>query len=149
MASESFRTYRRRLPHWRASEAVYFVTWRLARGQRELAPSERTIVMTALRHFEGQRYHLIAFVVMNDHVHAMIRPIGDSQLEDIVRSLRSYSSHEIARGRGGGRIWQDEYLDRVVRDENEMSEKFTYILNNPFKRWPEIDSYEWVWPPRD
>ncbi|MGC1341212.1 MAG: transposase [Candidatus Binataceae bacterium] len=102
-----------------------------------------------MHHFEGQRYHLIAFVVLNDHVHAMIRPIGDWRLEDIVHTLRSYSAHEIARGRGGGRIWQDEYLDRVVRDENEMNEKFVYILNNPFKRWPEIDSYEWVWSPQD
>ncbi len=102
--------------------------------------------MTAIRHFEGQRYDLVAFVVMNDHVHALVRPIGDRRLEDIVHSLRSYSAHEIARGRGGGRIWQDEYFDRAVRDENETNEKIAYILNNPFKRWPEIDSYEWVWP---
>lgn len=39
---------------------------------------------------------------------------------------------------------QDEYFDRIVRDEAELLEKAQYIINNPFKVWPEIEEYPWV-----
>ncbi len=44
-----------------------------------------------------------------------------------------------------GRVWQEEYFDRVVRDEAELVEKAQYILDNPRKRWPEGRDYLWVW----
>ena len=36
------------------------------------------------------------------------------------------------------------YFDRIIRDERELIEKASYILNNPVKRWPEMEEYEWV-----
>ncbi len=30
-----------------------------------------------------------------------------------------------------GKLWQDENLDRVIRDEKELLEKINYIANNP------------------
>jgi len=41
-------------------------------------------------------------------------------------------------------VWQDEYFDRIVRDEVELLEKTQYIMNNPFKVWPDIEEYPWV-----
>ena len=40
--------YRRNLPHWREDDVVYFVTWRLARAQAELAPDERELVASGV-----------------------------------------------------------------------------------------------------
>ncbi len=57
-----FYTYRRRLPHWRLSGSTYFVTWRLQRGQADLTPTERELVVSAIKHFEHERYELTAFV---------------------------------------------------------------------------------------
>ncbi|HUY28733.1 MAG TPA: transposase [Candidatus Binataceae bacterium] len=139
--------YRRHLPHWRADRATYFVTWRLARGQAELDPAERTIVADAIRHFIGVRYEIIAFVVMNDHVHSIVVPLSEFSVEGIVHAWKSFTAHAIRKGRtGSGPVWQREYFDRVIRDDRELQEKRLYILANPFKRWPEIDSYLWVWP---
>jgi len=36
--------------------------------------------------------------------------------------------------------------DRIVRDEDELEQKFNYILGNPWRRWPSLDGYAWVWP---
>ena len=58
--SEEVSIYRRKLPHWRQAEALYFVTWRLHPRQPELSPDERTIVVDALEHFRKQRYDLFA-----------------------------------------------------------------------------------------
>lgn len=142
-----YRFYRRHLPHWRANRAHYFVTWRLAPGQRELDSAERTVVADAIRHFIGIRYDIIAFVVMNDHVHTIVVPFPEFSLEQIVHSWKSFTGHAIRKNRSGiGSIWQHEYFDRVLRSEDECAEKLQYIRANPFKRWPELESYAWLWP---
>ncbi len=44
--------YRR---HWQLTGATYFVTWRLHPSQVELASIERDLVVSTLRHFDGER----------------------------------------------------------------------------------------------
>ena len=68
-------TRRRKLPHWTFDESTYFITWRLHKNQSQLEPSERTVIASILRYFDGQRYELFCYVVMNDHVHVLTRPI--------------------------------------------------------------------------
>jgi len=137
--------YRHRLPHWRGEGATYFVTWRVRKDGTDLAPEERDEVVLALQHFDGARARLHAFVVMNDHVHALVSPIESEPLEKLVHSWKSFSAHQIhALAKRHGQVWQDEYFDRIVRDEAEFLEKSRYIVNNPWKRWPEITEYRWV-----
>ena len=40
-----------------------------------------------------------------------------------------------------GILWQNENSDRVIRNEQELNEKASYILNNPKKRWSKIAEY--------
>ena len=83
---------------------------------------------------------------MNDHVHVLVRPIAGFALEDLVHSWKSYSANHLLRAHHRvGVVWQDEYFDRIVRDEKEFRQKFEYILCNPWKRWPEVEEYTWVW----
>jgi putative transposase len=144
---DHFRLYRHRLPHWRESGATYFVTWRLHPLQPELTPAEREFIAGEFRHYDRRRYALRAYVVMNDHVHVLLEPIGEQRLEAIIHSLKSFTANRFQRhyGRNGG-IWQDEYFDRIVRDEDEFQQKLGYILENPRKRWPGLVGYWWVWP---
>jgi hypothetical protein len=37
----------------------------------------------------------------------------------------------------------------VVRNEEELREKAEYIVGNPWKRWPFVRSYPWVWEAGD
>jgi REP element-mobilizing transposase RayT len=68
---DDISTYQRRLPHWRMSGAVYFVTWRLHPLQPYLKFEEQEVVSSALKHFDGERYELLAYVVMHNHVHVL------------------------------------------------------------------------------
>lgn len=142
---EQLRIYRRRLPHFRLPESTYFVTWRIRREQSDLEPRERTAVADSLRHFDAQRYTLFAWVVMNDHVHVVVAPKAEYQLEHLVHSWRSFTTRQLWRLGRSGRIWQPEYMDRIVRDENELIRTVGYVMDNPWQRWPEIDDYHWVW----
>ncbi len=136
--------YRRRLPHWREKDGVYFVTWRLRELTPPLSAEERDLIADALRHFEGRRYELFGYVVMNDHVHVVVRPIDPHSLIAIIHSWKSFTANRLQREhRRHGGVWQDEYFDRLIR--SELTEKLEYIANNPRKRWPEIVEYRWVW----
>ncbi len=142
---EDFFIYRRNLPHWRLSGSVYFLTWRMHEKQSELQPAERTLVASAIKHFDGQRYKLYGYVVMNDHCHALLEPRSGYTIQQIMYSWKSFTANRLQREHGRiGAVWQREYFDRIMRDENEFIEKLQYIVNNPQKRWPGAKSYQWV-----
>ncbi len=143
--SDNFDVYRRQLPHWRADTVIYFVTWRLHKGNVPLSPEERTVVARTIEHFHASRYWLLAFVVMDDHVHVLVRLGGDETLQKTVHTWKSYSANQLQRNFGRvGAVWQDESLDRIVRDADELDVKRQYIAHNPVKRWPDLQEYEWV-----
>jgi len=124
---------------------MYFVTWRLAKHQPGLSFQERTVVMAVIKHFEGSRYALPAFVVMDDHVHVMVMPLEGLELHRIVHSWKSYSATRLATGQARtAPVWQREYFDRIVRDDEEFRQKAQYMLGNPWKKWPDMEDYPWV-----
>jgi REP element-mobilizing transposase RayT len=134
-----FYIYRHRLPHWRQEGATYHVTWSLHSEQDALYPEERTLVLAALRHVHQQRYDLVAAVVMDDHVHTMVRPEVPHKLERIVQSWKSFTANRLQREFGRiGWIRQAEYYDRIMRNEEELLETLRYIADNPRERWPDV-----------
>jgi putative DNA methylase len=74
----------------------------------------------------------------------MIHP-GQS-LFQIVHSWKSYTAHRIRKLTGvTGRIWQPEYWDRFIRDDEHFVAAAEYIENNPVLAGL-VDSPElWVW----
>src|SRR4030042_3542865 len=94
---EELAIYRRRRPHWRLPGSVYFVTWRLTPSQSELTADERGLIMSALKYFDGHRYELYACVVMPDHVHALVKPLGKYRLQDLVHSWKSFTAHKFSQ----------------------------------------------------
>ncbi len=144
-ASDTLSVYRRRLPHWRKHGATYFVTWCMHPFQADLEAQERELVVQSLRHFDDLRYELSAYVVMNDHVHTLVTPREAHPLETIIHGWKSYTAYQMRRvHQRHGRIWQDEYFDRLIRDEHELLRTVGYILNNARRRWPDWKDYPWV-----
>ena len=91
-----------------------------------------TIVADALLHFDGQRYNIVSFVVMPNHVHVLFKIGEGDDLAKIIHSWKSFTAHEINKVRGTeGAVWQDEYFDRIVRDENHLRKLINYIKRNP------------------
>ncbi|MDI6449829.1 valine--tRNA ligase [Anaerobaca lacustris] len=104
-------------------------------------PQLAQIVQSALRHFDGQRYQLVAWAVMPNHVHAIVRPLAGQELPKIVHSWKSFTSKEINRQIGRqGSLWMDEYYDHLIRDERDFGNQVEYVLANPEKAglrdWP-------------
>ncbi len=92
------------------------------------------IVQTALIHFDRNRYRLTAWVVMPNHVHALLTPNSGQHLSDILQSLKSYTANEANKLLSRtGQFWQLESFDRWIRDANHFAKVINYIENNPVK----------------
>jgi len=97
-------------------------------------PKNAAIVRNALQHFDGERYRLLAWVIMPNHVHVMIEQIEGIPLTTILHTWKSYSAHEINKARGSrGQVWSPDYFDRYVRDEGHYADVKYYIELNPVK----------------
>ena len=87
----------------------------------------------AVRFHHGRRFELLAWVVMPNHVHTLIR-VGQTPLTRIVQNWKSIVAVEANKLRGrSGRFWQPDYWDRHMRDEEQVSKAVRYIENNPVK----------------
>jgi REP element-mobilizing transposase RayT len=98
------------------------------------APRCAAPVAEALRHFDGDRYALDAFVVMPNHVHALVAPAPGWRLEQVLHSWKGYTSNVLNRllGRRGA-LWQQESWDHIVRSAAHLEHFRRYIRENPVK----------------
>jgi putative transposase len=95
-------------------------------------PRAARIVEDALLYLDGQRYRLLAWVVMPNHVHMLIEIIEGHSLSGIMQSLKVRTARECNRLLGtSGRFWEPEYYDRMIRNERHLSNVILYIHSNP------------------
>jgi REP element-mobilizing transposase RayT len=93
-------------------------------------PDAAQIVMDALVAQQG--YALKAWVVMPNHVHALIAPEEGAMLGDIVRRWKGPTARAINALHGTrGAFWARDYFDRYMRDERHYAATVAYIENNP------------------
>lgn len=102
-----------------------------------------TIVRDAMLHFDGERYDLLAWCVMPNHVHAVVRTYPGQELSMILLSWKGFSgkkAREILGSVGQGEFWQKEPYDHLIRDAQDLTKQIAYVLGNPqaagLKDWP-------------
>jgi len=97
-------------------------------------PGAAKIVDDCLRHFDGQRYELLAWVVMPNHVHVLVCPFDGHDIDKILHTWKSFTAHEINKAMGrNGQVWQKESYDHIVRDPSALWSIANYIVTNPVK----------------
>jgi putative DNA methylase len=97
-------------------------------------PHVARIVREAIFHFAGVRYELIAWVIMPNHVHLLIRPLQGNHLPEILHSIKSFTAQNANKILGrSGTFWQRESFDRYTRNARHFAAVVRYIENNPVK----------------
>ncbi len=92
------------------------------------------IVADTLTHFDGKRYALDEWVIMPNHVHALVTPLPGFKLKSILHSWKSYSAQQInKRLSKTGTVWKQESYDHIVRNSDELNRIRQYIRENPAK----------------
>lgn len=111
----------------------------------------------AFFYHNGQLYDLVAFVVMPNHVHAVLRPLEINQAEGresqfvpiskITQGLKGYAAREANRllDHTGQTFWQGESYDHWARDEKELGRIITYIESDPVRCGLVARPESWRW----
>ena len=104
------------------------------------------IVADSLRHFDGDRYRLLAWCVMPNHVHVVVQPLGSRQLSEILHSWKRHSAQRANEllGRQGA-FWQAESYDHLVRDDADLGHAVEYTWGNP----DQAGLVDWQWRGKD
>lgn len=105
-----------------------------------------SVVENALLHLDGDRYRLLAWCIMPNHVHALIESDGRHSLPGIVHSWKSFTAKAINTILSrNGRLWAADYFDRYVRDEGHLATIIAYVENNPVKARLVERPQDWRW----
>ena len=114
-------------------------------------PQIAELVGQSLHFFDKQRYDLLAFCLMINHVHVVLTPLLKAEdryypLAQIMHSIKGYTAGKanqvLARQ---GAFWQHESYDHYARDEDELDRILAYVVNNPVKAGLVIDPHLWPW----
>ena len=98
----------------------------------------RKIVVDALLFYHGKRYMLHHFVIMPNHVHLLITPIGDDTVMKSIGSVKQFTANAINKLLGrSGEVWQRNVFDRMVRDADNYEKYVQYINQNPRNLLPD------------
>ena len=109
-------------------------------------PEVAALARDALRHFDGDRYHLHGWVIMPNHVHVLATLRGDNTLSGVVHAWKSYTAHRQNHilGRSGA-LWSADYFDRFMRDEAHFAATLDYIHWNPVRAGLCAEPGDWEW----
>jgi REP element-mobilizing transposase RayT len=135
-------------------------------------PPLAALVRDALLFHAGQKYDLLAWCIMPNHVHLLLKPLpkgtppsrrlesGEDtagtvailpaafhSLAEILHSLKSYTAHQAGKlGLVSGSLWEREYFDRWTRNDEAVEYYRQYIRNNPLKAGlvPTPTEYPWL-----
>ena len=106
----------------------------------------RRQVERALRHFDGERYDLDAFVLMPNHVHLLITPAAGQDLFNLLQGIKAASARRCngLLGLTDSPFWVEDSYIRIVRDWKELNLFRRYIAENPVKAGLEAGAFTLV-----
>jgi REP element-mobilizing transposase RayT len=117
-------------------------------------PVAAAVVQSALLYFDAGRYHLMAWVVMPNHVHVLFQPLPGWTMGQIVASWKKFTARSISASRPPGigvpgetsnLFWHREYWDRYIRNERHFRQTVQYIHENPVKAGLAAKAEDWRW----
>jgi hypothetical protein len=114
-------------------------------------------VVSSMYHFAGQRYDLLAYVVMPSHFHWVFQPLDvwveslgptankRTPRERIMHSLKRHTGRECISLLGReGPFWQDESYDHCVLDVDELERIIHYVEWNPVRAGLAASPEQWA-----
>jgi putative transposase len=138
---------------------AHFVTFSCYKRRRTLNPDtcKKVVIGTLasqLRSFKGL---CPGFVVMPDHVHALVWFPQEHQISPFMDKWKELSSKSIqtlyerlfpnyGKTREGGEpVWQDRYYGFNIYSESKLREKVNYMHANPVRARLVSDACNWPW----
>jgi putative transposase len=111
---------------------TYFVS-SVTAGRRRLFQVETNtqLMLDVLQHYRAQgKFELHAFVVMPDHIHALITPAPDVSLEKAMQFIKGGFSF---RQKSKRDVWERSYNEVQILERVKFEACVRYVEQNPVK----------------
>ena len=82
------------------------------------------------------KFDLIAFCILSDHIHCIIKPSNIEDYSKIVKSFKYSFTKNFNVGLVNPtykKLWQNRFWEHTIRDENDLNIHLNYIHYNPVK----------------
>jgi len=106
-------------------------TW----GRRDLFCNERwaDLLIDTINHYRGSAYLLHEFVIMPDHLHAIITSL--TSVEKAVQFIKGGFSYRAKKELGSNmEVWQKGFSDHRIRDASDYRIHAIYVRQNPVRK---------------
>ena len=137
----------------------HFVTFSTYQRRRFLdSPHTRDLVMEVLQQsLVNHRAGCTGFVIMPNHVHAILFGEPDFQISSFVQVWKKTSSYRLKRlyekevvrycqlCPENSPIWQAGFYDFNLESDDKLSEKLDYMHNNPVEAQLALTPVAWPW----
>jgi len=113
-------------------ERTFFVTTITAQ-RRPIFRAETTanLLIETLAHYREQRKFLLhEFVIMPDHVHALLTPAPEISLERAMQFIKGGFSYRL---KSRPPVWQASFTNHRIRDFEDYERHREYIRMNPVR----------------
>ena len=98
-------------------------------------PMLRQSIASSFHFGQGERYDLLAWVIMPNHVHVLFMLHLAWKLEEVLQGWKLYTARQIQQSLGrSGQFWQHDYFDRLIRDGDHLRNVIRYILRSSSSR---------------
>lgn len=138
--------WRGRLPHWRADDVRYYVTFR---HRRELDSYEVQLLTRALLRPEGRQWDLMVLCVLPGQTELIFtireKPTGvPYELSEVVEKAKVKAGKQITKKTGEVfPPFYGESYDRIIRDEVELEERWQSLVDSPVSHELVEDAEDW------
>jgi REP-associated tyrosine transposase len=134
------------VPGWVQPGALFHIRIRIDREKQQtelVTPPIAESLMDSAKFYEAnQRWYITVFLLMPDHIHAILSFHRDSAMSRIIGEWKHFQTYE------HGIIWQEGYFDHRLRDDErgeQLSAKINYIRQNPVAAGLCAKAADWPW----
>jgi putative transposase len=133
-------------PSWARSEGIYFVTvCAQSRAINQFCkPIPGQAILDSIRYRnQNQIWFCHLAVLMPDHIHLLITFPGNRSFSRIVGDWKKWLTQNYSIS------WQPNFFEHRRRNEENVSQKSEYILQNPIRAGLAQQAHEWpyTWTP--
>ncbi len=130
------------VPGWVPNDATFHIRVRCA-PDNSTPLTEPKLAVALLDSFKFyhdlRRWNLRVCLLMPDHLHALLAFPPEARMSEVIRNWKRFHKKQ------HGVRWQEGFFDHRIRNEEEQTVKFNYILNNPVAKQLCERPEDWPW----
>jgi putative transposase len=134
------------VPDWVQSGSLFHVRIALDREGEQRALTDTSLASTLLEsarsYQSAKRWHITLFLLMPDHLHALLSLAHDESMSKVIGDWKHFHS------RKQNIVWQEGYFDHRLRDDErgeQLALKMNYIRLNPVVAGLCSRAEDWPW----